>query len=118
MSVHPWGRFEVDGDRIPAADGHSIAVELEDRWGAILDQLSYATAPAAVDSLPRVGIHQMERQSVHLPGSFETARAVGAWHAGQPAVFLIEAGGLVEAAHPITKRGASVYPTSHVPRQA
>lgn len=115
VAVDPKGRFEVDEGRIRAAYGHSIDVTLEDAAGPVPDVLYHGTAPSNVDDILADGLRPMSRQLVHLSGTVADARAVGARHAAEPVVFVVDAARMLRDGHRITKRGRSVYTTEHVP---
>lgn len=116
-AVDPKGRFEVDGGRIRAAYGHSIDVTLEDAAGPVPDVLYHGTAPEAVDAILAEGLRPMNRQQVHLSETVADAREVGARHADDPVVLVVDAAGVLADGHRITKRGRSVYTTDHVPSE-
>lgn len=115
VAVDPKGRFEIDGKRIRAAYGHSIDITLEDTAGPIPDVLYHGTAPATVDAILAEGLRPMNRQLVHLSGTVADARAVGARHADDPVVLVVDAAGMLADGHRITERGTSVYATDYVP---
>lgn len=115
VRTDPKGRFEADGDRIRAAYGHSVPVDLESGDTPIPAVLYHGTAPAAVPSILDEGLRPMSRQHVHLSGSVETARDVGSRHAADPVVLRVDAAAMVDDGREITKRGATVYTTDRVP---
>ena len=111
----PKGRFERDGDRVRAAYGHSVSVELAAEPTPIPDVLYHGTPPSALDSIRNEGLRPMGRQQVHLSGSPESAREVGRRHAADPIVLRVAAADMRSDGHEITKRAADVYTTEHVP---
>lgn len=116
VALDPKGRFEIDDGRIRAAYGHSIDVTLEDASSApVPDTLYHGTAPSNVEAIRNDGLRPMSRQLVHLSGTVAEARSVGARHAADPVVFVVDAAGMLRDGRRITKRGRSVYTTDHVP---
>lgn len=115
VRLDPKGRFERDGDRIRAAYGHSVPVELDAAETPVPDVLYHGTSPANREAILAEGLRPMGRQQVHLSGSAATAREVGRRHAADPVVFAVDAAGMRRVDHAITKRGADVYATDRVP---
>lgn len=109
------GRFEADRDRIRASYGHSVPVDLEPTAGPVPNVLYHGTAPDSAPSILAEGIRPMARQLVHLSASVEDAREVGARHASDPVLLRIDAAGMLDDGHRITKRGRSVYTAEFVP---
>lgn len=71
------GRLELDGDRVRACQGHSIAGTpvtadaLEASWERIVDRaepLFHGTSRAALEPIRREGLRPMDRTHVHLAG--------------------------------------------------
>jgi putative RNA 2'-phosphotransferase len=85
-------RFSLsdDGQRIRAAQGHSVAVEL----GLSLQEppsiLYHGTATRFVHSILSEGLKPQARQQVHLSADEATAHRVGQRH-GKPVILKIEA---------------------------
>jgi len=115
VQTDPKGRFEVDGSRIRAAYGHSVDVDLESGNTPVADVLYHGTSPETLPAIREEGLKPMSRQHVHLSGSVETAREVGRRHTPDPVVLCVDAAAMVDDGKEITKRGHSVYTTSHVP---
>jgi putative RNA 2'-phosphotransferase len=115
IRTDPKGRFEVDTDRMRAAYGHSVAVDLDAGGTPVPDTLYHGTSPDALDSITREGLKPMGRQSVHLSDSVDDAKAVGSRHAADPVILEIDAGAMRADDHTITKRGRAVYTTDRVP---
>jgi len=115
VATDPKGRFERDGERIRAAYGHSVDVDLESGDGPIPDRLYHGTAPRTLDSILAEGLRPMSRQQVHLSGAIETAREVGRRHADSPVVLAIDAAAMERDGHDITKRGTGTYTVDRVP---
>lgn len=115
VRTDPKGRFERDGDRVRAAYGHSVAVDLAADDTPVPDVLYHGTAPDALPAIREEGLQPMSRQHVHLSGSVDAARAVGQRHAADPVVLHVDAAAMQRDGREITKRGRSVYTTDHVP---
>jgi putative RNA 2'-phosphotransferase len=115
IATDPKGRFERDGDRIRAAYGHSVDVDLDPTDGPIPDRLYHGTAPRNADAIRTEGLRPMGRQQVHLSGSVERASEVGRRHAADPVVFAVDAAGLQGRGYRVTERGRGVYTVDRVP---
>ncbi|MFB6188878.1 MAG: RNA 2'-phosphotransferase [Halapricum sp.] len=115
IATDPKGRFERDDGRVRAAYGHSVAVDLESGGTPVPDTLYHGTAPRNLDSILSDGLRPMSRQQVHLSGTVEAAREVGARHADHPVILEVDAAGMLKDGHEITKRGRAVYTTDRVP---
>lgn len=115
VATDPKGRFERDGDRVRAAYGHSVDVDLGVRETPVPDTLYHGTAPTNLDAIRTEGLRPMGRQQVHLSGTVEAARAVGRRHAADPVVLSVDAAGLQADCHRVVKRGREVYTVDRVP---
>ncbi|PSP79397.1 RNA 2'-phosphotransferase [Halobacteriales archaeon QS_1_68_20] len=123
-ATDPKGRFEVEGgpDRIRAAYGHSVPVDLDAGDGAsdevdseIPDVLYHGTAPRNLDAIREEGLVPMERREVHLSGSVDEACEGGRRHADDPAVLEVGAAAMWADDRRITRRGEGVYTADRVP---
>jgi putative RNA 2'-phosphotransferase len=85
-------RFSIstDGQRIRAAQGHSVTVELGLLPREPPSVLYHGTATRFVDSILSEGLRPQDRQHVHLSIDEATAQRVGQRH-GKPVVFKVEA---------------------------
>ena len=122
VATDPKGRFERTGstagdgtDRVRAAYGHSVPVNLDGGEEPVPDTLYHGTAPRHLDSIRDDGLQPMSRQHVHLSGSVESAREVGSRHAGNPVILEVDTVALQAAGHDVTQRGRDVYTTDRVP---
>lgn len=115
VQLDPKGRFEVDGDRIRAAYGHSIDVDLEANDSPVPNTLFHGTAIENVIDIMDEGLQPMSRQHVHLTDTPAEAINVGERHADDPVLLEIDAAAMLDADHEITKRGKEVYTTDAVP---
>jgi putative RNA 2'-phosphotransferase len=127
VATDPKGRFETretGGEKtVRAAYGHSVDVDLElgvdtAEPSDLPTTLYHGTAPRNVDAIRDEGLNPMNRQAVHLSGSRETARDVGARHTGddtEPHVFRVDVRALVDAGFSVRKRGPDTYTVAAVP---
>ena len=115
VSTDPKGRFERDGERIRAAYGHSVDVTLADTDEPVPDTLYHGTAPRNVASILADGLRPMSRKQVHLSGDVATAREVGARHADDPVVLVVDAAAMERDGHTVSGRGEATYTVDRVP---
>jgi putative RNA 2'-phosphotransferase len=123
IATDPKGRFERtggadgdgSGDRVRAAYGHSVDVDLEPTDAPVPDELYHGTAPSNLASISESGLRPMSRQHVHLSGSPGAARRVGSRHANDPVVLAVDAAGMLADGRRITKRGRETYTADRVP---
>jgi putative RNA 2'-phosphotransferase len=102
-----------DGMRIRAAQGHSVAVDLELTPVAPPAVLYHGTAVAVLDSVMAEGLRPQSRRHVHLSADIETARKVGMRH-GKPVVLMVAAGRMQADGANFYKADNGVWLTSHV----
>lgn len=129
VETDPKGRFERGGDRVRAAYGHSVEVDLDaSAAGGGADDadppatdadhpatLYHGTAPRTLDAILTEGLKPMGRQAVHLSPGVAEAREVGARHADDPVVLVVDAAGLRDAGHAVRRRGQVTYTVDRVP---
>lgn len=82
-------RFQVEGDRIRARYGHSIAQPIIYEPCNPPPILYHGTSSDVLDSIRQEGLRPMERQYVHLSPDPETAIRVGARHDKRPVVLTV-----------------------------
>jgi putative RNA 2'-phosphotransferase len=102
-----------DGQRIRAAQGHSVAVDLELVAAIPPDDLFHGTAHANLDAILKEGISPQKRQHVHLSADRETATRVGQRH-GKPVVLRIAAGRMHADGHNFWRADNGVWLTAYV----
>nr|WP_281376528.1 RNA 2'-phosphotransferase [Actinomycetospora corticicola] len=90
-------RYELDGGRIRARYGHSVAGRVELPVADPPAVLFHGTGPTTAGAVREEGLRPMGRQYVHLSGDEATARQVGARHGGVPVVFVVDAAAAAEA---------------------
>jgi len=108
-------RFEVQGDRIRARYGHSLAHPIRYEPCTPPPRLYHGTSPDALDSIRREGLKPMERQYVHLSPDPETAVRVGARRNEHPVVITVRAAEAHAAGVEFYQAHEAVYLAKHVP---
>lgn len=88
--------FGDNGQRIRAAQGHSIEVDLGLAPSTPPNPLFHGTAAATMPQILAEGLRPMARQQIHLSNDAETARTVGARH-GKPAILEVDTAGAQRA---------------------
>lgn len=115
VATDPKGRFERRDDRVRAAYGHSVDVTLEPTGTAVPERLYHGTAPRNLDAIAEEGLRPMARQQVHLSGTPEGAREVGARHADEPVVLVVDARRMARDGLRVDERGVDTYTVDRVP---
>jgi putative RNA 2'-phosphotransferase len=110
-------RFEVDGDRIRAAQGHSVPVDLGLDPVTPPDLLYHGTSARFLAAIRAEGLNRGRRHAVHLSPDRETARAVGARRAGPIVILRVDAAGMHRAGHAFYRAANGVWLTAAVPPQ-
>lgn len=111
-------RFSVsaDGQRIRAAQGHSVPVNLGLSPQVPPTFLYHGTASRFIESILTEGIRAGARQQVHLSSDQFTAMTVGARH-GKPIVLVVDASRMHAARYQFFLAENGVWLTDHVPTQ-
>ena len=109
-------RFELslDGSRIRAVHGHSVAVETQGEPETPPDELFHGTAQRLVTAILREGLKPGARQFVHLSAGRDMALSVGARH-GRPVVPSVDAAGMAQARLEFFRSSSGVWLTRSVP---
>lgn len=107
-------RFEVDGGRIRAAQGHSVAVDLGLAPVPPPAVLYHGTVARFLPAIRAEGLLPGERNHVHLSADTATATAVGA-RRGRPVVLEVDAAGMHAAGHEFFRAANGVWLTARVP---
>lgn len=115
IETDPNGRFERRGDRIRAAYGHSVDVTLGPTASTVPDRLYHGTAPENLEAIAAEGLRPMDRRQVHLSGTPERAREVGARHAHEPVLLAVDARAMEKDGFAIDERGVDTYTVDRVP---
>ena len=106
--------YDESAERVRAAQGHSVDVELGYDPAAPPAVLFHGTHPRAIDAILREGLAQMGRRHVHLSIDVETATQVGA-RRGRPIVLEVDAAALHADGHPFYLADNGVWLTDAVP---
>jgi putative RNA 2'-phosphotransferase len=107
-------RFEVHNGQIRAAQGHSVAVDLDLPALTPPAVLYHGTVARFLDSIHRQGLVRGRRQYVHLSPDIPTARTVGA-RRGTPVILAVDAAGAHAAGLVFHRAANGVWLTPHVP---
>ncbi|MFO1078475.1 MAG: RNA 2'-phosphotransferase [Planctomycetota bacterium] len=103
-----------DGNRIRAAQGHSIDVELGLEPVVPPETLYHGTATRFLDAIRAEGLRPGGRRHVHLSADEATAVAVGKRH-GKPVVLRVAAGEMHRQGHVFHRADNGVWLTRVVP---
>ncbi|WP_433231097.1 RNA 2'-phosphotransferase [Actinomadura formosensis] len=114
VNVNDKKRFELDGNRIRAAQGHSVPVELNLPSASPPQFLYHGTVRRSVEPILRDGLLPMGRHAVHLSPDRETVRRVGA-RRGKPVVLAVEAGRMAADGHEFRVSANGVWLAGFVP---
>ncbi len=109
-------RFAVDGTRIRASQGHTVAVDLGLPEAEPPAYLYHGTVASALDAIRAEGLRPMARHHVHLSPDRETATRVGA-RRGRPLVLSVDAGAMRAAGHVFRISANGVWLVDAVPPQ-
>ena len=107
-------RFELDGGRIRANQGHSVPVDLKLESLRPPYVLFHGTPERNAATIERDGLHRGTRHHVHLSDDVETATRVGA-RRGRPVVFVVSAARMADAGHLFYRSRNGVWLTDVVP---
>ncbi|MGC5567117.1 RNA 2'-phosphotransferase [Streptomyces sp. FR-108] len=107
-------RFAIEGTRIRASQGHSVAVDLGLPSAAPPAYLYHGTVARSLDAIRAEGLRPMDRHDVHLSADRETAARVGA-RRGRPVVLSVDAGAMHRDGHVFTVSANGVWLTAAVP---
>lgn len=107
------GRFEVDGDRVRAAQGHSVEVDLALAPATPPAELFHGTVERFLTSIDERGLRPGDRRFVHLSADLATAVAVGS-RRGEPVVLVVDALGLHETGAVFHQASNGVWLTAAV----
>ena len=107
-------RFVLDEDRIRAAQGHSVPVQLDLPAAEPPDTLYHGTVERFMAAILAEGLRPMERHAVHLSSDLATATRVGA-RRGRPVVLRVAAGEMHREGHTFTRSENGVWLAQAVP---
>ena len=107
-------RFEIRGNKIRAAQGHSIPIDLQLSPCQPPATLYHGTVERYLPDILTGGLKPGQRNHVHLSPDPVTAAAVAA-RRGRPVILLINAAGMHNHGHQFYRASNGVWLTSHVP---
>ncbi|MEV7012617.1 RNA 2'-phosphotransferase [Streptosporangium sp. NPDC051022] len=107
-------RYAIEGNRIRASQGHSVAVDLDLPVAEPPAFLYHGTVAANMTAIRAEGLRPMNRHHVHLSPDRETATRVGA-RRGRPVVLVVDAAAMRAAGHEFRLSANGVWLTDHVP---
>lgn len=116
VAVNDKQRFTVDGERIRANQGHTVAVDLDLSPAEPPAYLYHGTVARVLDTIRSEGLLPMDRHHVHLSSDRETATRVGA-RRGRPVVLSVDAGAMHRAGHTFRVSANGVWLADAVPPQ-
>ncbi|MFB8139223.1 RNA 2'-phosphotransferase [Streptomyces parvus] len=114
FTVESGGAGGVDGDRIRANQGHTVAVDLDLPPAEPPAYLYHGTVARVMDAIRAEGLRPMTRHHVHLSPDRETATRVGA-RRGRPLVLTVDAGAMHRAGHVFRVSANGVWLADAVP---
>lgn len=109
-------RFELDGDRVRARQGHSIPVDLDLPEAVPPDVLFHGTPLINVSSILDHGLTRGSRHHVHLSPDVQTAERVGA-RRGAATVLVVDASRMARDGFQFFITGNGVWLTDYVPAE-
>lgn len=107
-------RFALDGGRIRANQGHSVAVDLGLPTAVPPNVLYHGTVARFLAAIRREGLRRRARQHVHLSPDRQTAERVGA-RRGRPVVLVVDAAAMHRAGHAFRVSANGVWLVDAVP---
>lgn len=107
-------RFNDDGKKIRASQGHSVEIELNYEEQQPPSILYHGTAEKFLTSILAQGLLKQQRHHVHLSADTETALKVGQRH-GKPVILLVDAAAMFAAQHVFYQSDNGVWLTETVP---
>jgi len=107
-------RFEITNDRIRAAQGHSLQVDLHLPPVAPPSLLYHGTVQRFLARIRDEGLQPRGRTHVHLSADPQSAASVGA-RRGHPTVLIVDAAGMHRQGYNFYQAANGVWLTKHVP---
>jgi putative RNA 2'-phosphotransferase len=109
-------RFTLSSDlqRVRAAQGHSVSIDLGLSPTTPPDVLFHGTSTGSVSSILLDGLKPQSRQHVHLSEDEATARRIGTRH-GVPAIFIVDSRIMYSDGFHFFRADNGVWLTANVP---
>lgn len=117
ISENTKKRFTLAGDRIRAAQGHSVDVKLELPPVNPPAILYHGTTAAAWEDISLSGLKPMGRTHVHLSPDLETARIVAVRRKGPHVLLALDTEAMAGQGHAFFVADNGVWLTAEVPPQ-
>jgi putative RNA 2'-phosphotransferase len=108
-------RFTLDGDRIRAAQGHSVDIDLQLSPKAPPPTLFHGTTEAAWRKIQSQGLDKMQRTHVHLSSDEKGAEIVAKRRKGPHALLSVDAAAMASNGHIFYLSENSVWLCDAVP---
>jgi putative RNA 2'-phosphotransferase len=108
-------RFTLDGDRIRAAQGHSVAIDLQLSPKAPPSTVFHGTTEAAWRKIQSQGLSKMQRTHVHLSSDAKGAEIVAKRRKGPHALLSVDAAAMASNGHIFYLSENSVWLCDAVP---
>lgn len=112
---NPKKRFTLEGQRIRAAQGHSVDVDLALAPAVPPARLFHGTSLENWTSIQEQGLEKMARHHVHLSVDEETANIVAARRKGAHIILAIDAARMVSDGSSFFRSENGVWLTDNVP---
>lgn len=114
VAVNDKQRFTLEGERLRANQGHTVAVDLDLPPAEPPPFLYHGTVPRSLAAIRTEGLRPMARHHVHLSPDRETATRVGA-RRGRPVVLSVDAAAMHRAGHVFRVSANGVWLADSVP---
>jgi putative RNA 2'-phosphotransferase len=115
IAENPKKRFTLSGDRIRAAQGHSVEVDLGLKPQSPPDILYHGTTGKAWEAIGISGLKPMNRTHVHLSPDLETARTVAIRRKGPHVLLKVDSRAMQAAGYAFFAADNGVWLTHEVP---
>jgi len=117
IAENPKKRFTLSGDRIRAAQGHSVEVKLELQPVAPPSVLYHGTTAEAWEKIKVSGLQAMSRRHVHLSPDIETAQTVAVRRKGPHILLTVDTAAMSRQGYTFFVANNGVWLTAEAPPQ-
>lgn len=115
IASSPKKRFTLEGQRIRAAQGHSIGVDLAAQQTSAPAVLYHGTTLEAWQHIQDTGLSPMDRTHVHLSADVETALQVAKRRKGPHVLLTVQAREMEAKGYSFLRADNGVWLTARVP---
>jgi putative RNA 2'-phosphotransferase len=115
IAENPKKRFTLLGDRIRAAQGHSVDVDLGLDLRSPPDALYHGTTAKAWEEIRTSGLKSMSRTHVHLSPDIETAQTVAVRRKGPHVLLKVDSRAMSSGGYAFFAADNGVWLTHEVP---